>query len=539
MANPQEKKKIVIVGGGIIGATTAYYLTRHPKFDPALHTVILLEAAAIAAGASGKAGGLLALWAYPECLVPLSYRLHKELADEHDGVQKWGYRRVNCGTIGAVVKPADLERAVQQTQMEAVEDAKAEAESKASAKAPAAQPGMSALQASSTSTSAPQAEIGGTSLAVLEGNKPSETGTAASEAPEARPATANSGEKSNGSISNGTAETHPVKEEKDWEKLPKQDSAAVSLLETSTLPSDLDWIDSKLVQSYEQMGRRGFTETSQVHPFHFTAAIAELARSAGVDIRLGAKVTDIRSSPGDGGSSSSSSSSSSATDPGPPSLRIVEYQDRNDGDAVKTIENVTDVIITAGPWTGKLLPRSKIEGLRAHSIVYEAEVTPYAVFTDIQLPTDYVPEHRAKAGQKRRHKGNVDPEVYARPFGEVYACGEPDKTVPLPETADQVQADTAQCDDLAAYLATVSPTLAAAPIRARQACYLPQHVRFGTERGPLIGPTAAPRIWIASGHTCWGIQNGPATGYLMAQWLLDGEPTAADIDVLHPAKFKV
>lgn len=195
-------------------------------------------------------------------------------------------------------------------------------------------------------------------------------------------------------------------DDKEWEKLPKQDPAAASLLGHSTLPADLDWIESQFVQYYEEMGRRGFTETAQVHPFHFTTAIAELARSAGVDIRIGAKVTSFTTSP-------------TSAD-----LKIVEYISRQGNDEIESIDSVTDVIITAGPWTGKLLPRSKIEGLRAHSVVYEADVSPYAVFTDIQLPGDYVPEHRARAGQKRKHRGNVDPEVYARPFGEVYACGE-------------------------------------------------------------------------------------------------------------------
>jgi glycine/D-amino acid oxidase-like deaminating enzyme len=59
----------------------------------------LLEATKIAGGASGKAGGLLGLWAYPSCIVPLSYRLHKELADQHGGADRWGYRAVHCGQI--------------------------------------------------------------------------------------------------------------------------------------------------------------------------------------------------------------------------------------------------------------------------------------------------------------------------------------------------------------------------------------------------------------------------------------------------------
>src|ERR1700730_7096919 len=79
----------IYTGGGIIGCTSAYFVTRHPSFNPALHTVTILEATGIASGASGKAGGLLALWAYPSSIVPLSYRLHAELAAEHNGEKRW------------------------------------------------------------------------------------------------------------------------------------------------------------------------------------------------------------------------------------------------------------------------------------------------------------------------------------------------------------------------------------------------------------------------------------------------------------------
>jgi glycine/D-amino acid oxidase-like deaminating enzyme len=97
-----DLKNIVIVGGGIIGCTSAYYLTRHPSFDPSKHKITLLEATRVASGASGKAGGLLALWAYPSSIVPLSYRLHKELSDEHGGIDRWGYRTVHCGQVDCV-----------------------------------------------------------------------------------------------------------------------------------------------------------------------------------------------------------------------------------------------------------------------------------------------------------------------------------------------------------------------------------------------------------------------------------------------------
>ena len=104
MTTEDGKKNIVIIGGGIIGCTSAYYLTRHPSFDPSKHSITLLEASSIAGGASGKAGGLLGLWAYPSSLVPLSYRLHKELADEHGGADRWGYRAVHVAQVDCIGK---------------------------------------------------------------------------------------------------------------------------------------------------------------------------------------------------------------------------------------------------------------------------------------------------------------------------------------------------------------------------------------------------------------------------------------------------
>ncbi|KAH8200501.1 hypothetical protein TruAng_005331 [Truncatella angustata] len=128
-----QQKDITIIGGGIIGCSTAYYLTRHPSYSPETHRITLLEASTsnsggrtadsitdpatladpesqskwkrnpahdgIAGGASGKAGGLLALWAFPQNIVPLSFRLHDELAKEHDGHKRWGYRRCYASQV--------------------------------------------------------------------------------------------------------------------------------------------------------------------------------------------------------------------------------------------------------------------------------------------------------------------------------------------------------------------------------------------------------------------------------------------------------
>ena len=90
-----EQRQVVIVGGGIIGASVAYFLSKHP----ARPAVTLLEATGILApGASGKAGGFLALdWhgTSTSSLASLSYRLHKEIAEANGGADKWGYRQVD------------------------------------------------------------------------------------------------------------------------------------------------------------------------------------------------------------------------------------------------------------------------------------------------------------------------------------------------------------------------------------------------------------------------------------------------------------
>jgi hypothetical protein len=85
----------VIIGGGVIGVCTAYYLLHSPN-PPA--RVTLIEAYAVAGCASGKAGGFLALdWHGPATtsLAALSWRLHADLAREHDGAQKWGFRTMD------------------------------------------------------------------------------------------------------------------------------------------------------------------------------------------------------------------------------------------------------------------------------------------------------------------------------------------------------------------------------------------------------------------------------------------------------------
>ena len=93
--NPSQTTSTVIVGAGVIGCATAYYLAESGNTKP--DTIHLLEASEeLFASASGKAAGFLASdWYGPPTasLGALSFKLHKELADKHNGNKQWGYSR--------------------------------------------------------------------------------------------------------------------------------------------------------------------------------------------------------------------------------------------------------------------------------------------------------------------------------------------------------------------------------------------------------------------------------------------------------------
>jgi glycine/D-amino acid oxidase-like deaminating enzyme len=88
---------VVVCGAGVIGASVAYFLTRHGV------AVTVVERLAVACAASGKSGGFLALdWCDDSPLGPLaraSFALHAELARELS--VDYGYRRMETFMLSA------------------------------------------------------------------------------------------------------------------------------------------------------------------------------------------------------------------------------------------------------------------------------------------------------------------------------------------------------------------------------------------------------------------------------------------------------
>lgn len=178
------------------------------------------------------------------------------------------------------------------------------------------------------------------------------------------------------------------------------------------------------------------------------------------------------------------------------------------------------VIVAMGPWSGRLhgLDLPPVHAIAGHSLIFrraEAAGAPMAFFVD------YTGSDGAMDG----------PEVVVRPDGTVYVSGlssqvllpdEPASVAPLPETAER----------LLAMIGDFAPGLAEAEIVARQCCFRPL-MRDGL---PIIGAVpGTPGVYIATGHSVWGMLNAPATGELLAE-LVTGRQPSVDPAPYDPAR---
>jgi glycine/D-amino acid oxidase-like deaminating enzyme len=242
--------------------------------------------------------------------------------------------------------------------------------------------------------------------------------------------------------------------------------------------------------------------TAQVHPRLFSHALINASQKNGLIVKIG----------------------------------IVEgiQWDGNNAKGVK-IEGQDDIIqadavvIAMGPWShtaAKWLPddvrktfplADVVYGLKAHSIILQPSnpqnITPHALFAD--------------------YKGK-DPEVYPRPDNTVYVCGMAEKVV-LPDDPNEIQPRDQSCKFLLEFARTVSSDLATATLEKTQACFLPCTIGDGL---PLIGHVPGTQgLYIATGHSCWGILNSPITGLCMSELIMNGKSTSVDISVFDPKRI--
>lgn len=108
--------------------------------------------------------------------------------------------------------------------------------------------------------------------------------------------------------------------------------------------------------------------------------------------------------------------------------------------------------------------------------------------------------------------------------------------VEVPDDPEQITPVPQSIKVLKAVASTVSSHLSEGEVtvKAEQACFLP----CTDDSLPIIGEVPGLKgCYVATGHSCWGILNGPATGAAVAELVLDGCATIVDLACFSPSRF--
>jgi glycine/D-amino acid oxidase-like deaminating enzyme len=176
-----------------------------------------------------------------------------------------------------------------------------------------------------------------------------------------------------------------------------------------------------------------------------------------------------------------------------------------------------------GPWSilaSLWLKLPAVYGYKGHSLVYRTgeSIAPEALFM----------EYRESGGEV------LTPEIFVRADGTTWVCAI-SSTGSLPVDPADVMPDDGAHARLEAMVGDIAPPLAAMPVVARQACFRP-----ATDDGlPLIGAVpGADGVYVATGHSVWGMLNAPATGEAMAELILDGAARHVDLAPFAPGRLR-
>lgn len=147
-------------------------------------------------------------------------------------------------------------------------------------------------------------------------------------------------------------------------------------------------------------------------------------------------------------------------------------------------------------------------------------------------------------------------EMYPRPDSTVYLYGNPryeeeealDPTYSFrpPSNPADISAignkfiSSTTISDMVDLAKTVAPCLLYERVLATQACYLPS----SPDRAPVIGKMPGlSNLFMATGHSCWGILLAPGTGLAIAEMIADHisatHSTVCDMSPFLPSRFRV
>ncbi|KAJ2160902.1 hypothetical protein GGF46_001887 [Coemansia sp. RSA 552] len=487
-----DRETIVIIGAGIVGVSTAYFTVKRLASIPAdkRPRVVLLEQCEPGCSASGKSGGFLARhWSDgtdTEQLARFSYDLHAKLAQEHNGPERWGYRPLDtfCAEIDRIpVMPAKQHKTMHQ---------RTEAESVVTSIEIIAPRTHSTTPLTTVAYSHP-----GTPGVLMEGDAAQQASS------------------THGSIA--VPDVSSVKE---------------------VPPGMVPWLKTSLVNKLRQVGDT--TSTAQVDPLKLTRTVLGEAKARGLE-SIRAKVIDVAETGYRPPIIELSIERKTAEGREHEGLSIVEpmlsaeriHAQHSKKGITKPYIVLLDqgedipadkIVVACGAWATSCLrweafrevsaSQIPIQGLRVHYLLAKPkmQIPAQAVFAEINGTV---------------YSGEDAIEIYPRPDGSVFICGEAldDPEMPPHNPFEPVYSKRAT-GRLKQIVNDVSPALSFDIIQYGLACHLPVHA----QGIPVISKVpSSDGLFIAAGHGCWGILNGPATGLAVSELLVDGACSSLDL----------
>lgn len=222
-----------------------------------------------------------------------------------------------------------------------------------------------------------------------------------------------------------------------------------------------------------------------IPPDAATRAMAERARLAGADVRVGAEVAVLLD-------------------------RAIALRDGTRLDAGA-------VLVAAGPWTPRLIdPSGGWQPLRpTHGVTLQVEIAGGAhhVLEEGVVHTINRPVDEADRGSDLESTFSMVSVGGISTVGSTFLPAAPDPSVVAPILLDRA--------------ARFVPALRDATLLRARVCIRPQSV----DGRPFVGAwRGADGLFVCAGHGPWGISTGPGTAAMVVEAILDERPMPAELD---------
>ncbi|EPY52173.1 FAD-dependent amino acid oxidase [Schizosaccharomyces cryophilus OY26] len=191
----------------------------------------------------------------------------------------------------------------------------------------------------------------------------------------------------------------------------------------------------------------------------------------------------------------------------------VHYVPKGKEDTI--ILDADKVCVSAGAWTGYILPYSGIGSLFAQSLLFDLEGSEskskeYVAICNVNPQNPEYPERSI--------------EVHFLPDNKMYLTGATLFT-PLPKDNEAIRVNPQHLMDLKETLDLLLAEQMTSKLISSKSCFLPTNRLTGI---PIL-TVSCSGIYIAAGHANWGITQGPATGLWMAELILEGKIKSFEI----------